>query len=119
MPLRRGQITSARRALPIGFRVLVAELMGGNGGGGEGQRRNIQDSTRGCPGACQEARHSHQEGAPMPAVTVNALTTLGRLAEPGLGEQPRPVLQVTTAPRGYEGEGFPVRRAFAGIDMAL
>jgi hypothetical protein len=27
------------------------------------------------------------------------------------------VLQVTTAPRGYEGEGFPVRRAFAGIDL--
>ena len=27
--------------------------------------------------------------------------------------------QVTTAPQGYEGEGFPVRRAFAGIDLAL
>ena len=26
---------------------------------------------------------------------------------------------MTTAPSGYEGEGFPVRRAFAGIDMAL
>ena len=25
--------------------------------------------------------------------------------------------QVTTAPSGYEGEGFPVRRAFAGIDL--
>jgi redox-sensitive bicupin YhaK (pirin superfamily) len=24
---------------------------------------------------------------------------------------------VTTAPRGFEGEGFPVRRAFAGVDM--
>ena len=32
----------------------------------------------------------------------------------------RPVVQVTTAPRGFEGEGFPVRRAFAGVtDEAL
>jgi redox-sensitive bicupin YhaK (pirin superfamily) len=28
------------------------------------------------------------------------------------------VWQVTTAPTGYEGEGFPVRRAFAGIDLS-
>jgi redox-sensitive bicupin YhaK (pirin superfamily) len=28
----------------------------------------------------------------------------------------RPVLSVTTAPAGFEGEGFPVRRAFAGVD---
>ena len=38
---------------------------------------------------------------------------------PGLGDQPRPVWQVTTAPQGFEGEGFPVRRAFAGIDLSL
>ena len=25
---------------------------------------------------------------------------------------------VTTAPRGFEGEGFPVRRAFAGVDLS-
>ena len=31
---------------------------------------------------------------------------------------PRPVLSVTTAPSGFEGEGFPVRRAFAGVDLA-
>jgi quercetin 2,3-dioxygenase len=55
----------------------------------------------------------------MPAVTVADPTTLPRLTEPGLGDQARPVWQVTTAPSGYEGEGFPVRRAFAGIDMAL
>ena len=54
----------------------------------------------------------------MPAITVNDLTTLPRLTAPGLGDQPRPVWQVTTAPQGYEGEGFPVRRAFAGIDLA-
>jgi redox-sensitive bicupin YhaK (pirin superfamily) len=27
------------------------------------------------------------------------------------------VVSVTTAPRGFEGEGFPVRRAFAGVDL--
>ena len=54
----------------------------------------------------------------MPAITVNDLTTLDRVRAPGLGDQPRKVLQVTTAPQGYEGEGFPVRRAFAGIDLA-
>jgi hypothetical protein len=26
------------------------------------------------------------------------------------------VVSVTTAPSGFEGEGFPVRRAFAGVD---
>jgi len=55
----------------------------------------------------------------MPAITVDDATTLSRLPAPGLGDQARPVWQVTTAPSGYEGEGFPVRRAFAGIDMAL
>ena len=53
----------------------------------------------------------------MPAITVDDLTVLPRLREPGLGEQPRPVWQVATAPSGLEGEGFPVRRAFAGIDL--
>jgi redox-sensitive bicupin YhaK (pirin superfamily) len=27
------------------------------------------------------------------------------------------VISVTTAPSGFEGEGFPVRRAFAGVDL--
>src|SRR5918911_1349666 len=54
----------------------------------------------------------------MPAITVDDLTVLDRLREPGLGDQPRPVWQVSTAPQGHEGEGFPVRRAFAGIDLA-
>ena len=54
----------------------------------------------------------------MPAVTVDDLTTLQRLRGPGLGDAVRPVLGVTTAPRGFEGEGFPVRRAFAGVDLA-
>ncbi len=53
----------------------------------------------------------------MPAVTVDDLTVLSRLRTPGLGDTVRPVRQVVEAPRGYEGEGFPVRRAFAGVDL--
>ena len=54
----------------------------------------------------------------MPAVTADTLT-LPRLAPVGLGDVERPVLQVTTAPQGFEGEGFPVRRAFAGISSRV
>jgi len=50
----------------------------------------------------------------MPAVTADILT-LPRVPRAGLGDTERPVLSITTAPQGYEGEGFPVRRAFAGI----
>jgi redox-sensitive bicupin YhaK (pirin superfamily) len=55
----------------------------------------------------------------MPAVTVDDLTVLPRISQPALTATPRPVVQVTTAPRGFEGEGFPVRRAFAGADLSL
>ena len=54
----------------------------------------------------------------MPAVTVENLLTLPRVATPALEARPRPVRSVTTAPRGFEGEGFPVRRAFQGVDIA-
>jgi len=54
----------------------------------------------------------------MPAVTVEDTLVLPRVAEPHPGTSvERPVRTVTTAPKGYEGEGFPVRRAFAGVDM--
>ncbi|MFI5658213.1 pirin family protein [Streptomyces sp. NPDC051684] len=51
----------------------------------------------------------------MPAVTVENPLTLPRVAAPA-DAVARPVLAVTTAPSGFEGEGFPVRRAFAGIN---
>ncbi len=54
----------------------------------------------------------------MPAVTVANPLTLPRVANPGEGASDRPVRSVTTAPRGFEGEGFPVRRAFHGVDLA-
>ncbi|MER7916592.1 MULTISPECIES: pirin family protein [unclassified Streptomyces] len=51
----------------------------------------------------------------MPAVTVENPLTLPRVTAPA-DAVARKVLTVTTAPSGYEGEGFPVRRAFAGIN---
>jgi redox-sensitive bicupin YhaK (pirin superfamily) len=51
----------------------------------------------------------------VPAVTADTLT-LPRVTPPGLGDVERPVTSLTTAPTGLEGEGFPVRRAFAGVD---
>src|ERR1700683_4746958 len=54
----------------------------------------------------------------MPAVTVEDILLLPRISEPDPAVAiDRPVLTVTTAPSAYEGEGFPVRRAFAGVDL--
>ncbi|HMD45530.1 MAG TPA: pirin family protein [Acidimicrobiales bacterium] len=53
----------------------------------------------------------------MPAVTVDDVLSLPRLPEPGPVATVRPVRQVTTAPASFEGEGFPVRRAFAGVAL--
>ncbi|PTR24781.1 hypothetical protein C8K36_10737 [Rhodococcus sp. OK519] len=53
----------------------------------------------------------------MPAVTVDNILALPRIEAVDPTAVDRPVLGVVTAPVGYEGEGFPVRRAFAGIDM--
>ncbi|MDH3518697.1 MAG: pirin family protein [Acidimicrobiia bacterium] len=54
----------------------------------------------------------------MPAVTASNLLALPVVDEPDPTRISRPVRSVTTAPRGFEGEGFPVRRAFAGVDLA-
>jgi redox-sensitive bicupin YhaK (pirin superfamily) len=53
----------------------------------------------------------------MPAIHVDDLTVLPRVATSAT--QPREVMSITTAPRGFEGEGFPVRRAFAGVPLEL
>lgn len=53
----------------------------------------------------------------MPAITADTLT-LPRLTPATESDAPRPVTSVTTGPRGYEGEGFPVVRAFAGASKA-
>ena len=55
----------------------------------------------------------------MPAVTVSNPLALPRITavDPSHATL-RPVRSLTTAPRGFEGEGFPVRRAFAGVELA-
>jgi hypothetical protein len=53
----------------------------------------------------------------MPAVTADTVA-LPRLPSIASDAAQRPVVSVTTAPTGFEGEGFPVRRAFAGVDLA-
>ena len=50
----------------------------------------------------------------MPAATADTLT-LPRLSLPA-EPQMRRVKSLTRAPQAFEGEGFPVRRAFAGVD---
>jgi redox-sensitive bicupin YhaK (pirin superfamily) len=52
----------------------------------------------------------------MPAVTVDDVLALPKVDLPGADAPNRPVVSVTDAPSGLEGEGFPVRRAFAGVD---
>ena len=55
----------------------------------------------------------------MPAVSVSNTLALPRISSlDSATAQVRPVTSVTTAPRGFEGEGFPVRRAFAGVALA-
>ena len=53
----------------------------------------------------------------MPAVTVDDITALERIPALNATSVHRPVKAISIAPGGFEGEGFPVRRAFAGIDL--
>ncbi len=54
----------------------------------------------------------------MPAVVVEDLSVLPRIPEPDPAiARERPVRGVSNAPHGVEGEGFPVRRAFAGVAL--
>jgi hypothetical protein len=53
----------------------------------------------------------------MPAVTVSDITVLPRISDASQ-MRARRIKSITTAPQGFEGEGFPVRRAFAGVDLA-
>ncbi|WDV55356.1 pirin family protein [Streptomyces coeruleorubidus] len=54
----------------------------------------------------------------MPAITVDDVLVLPRLPELDPADTAyRPVHRLTTAQHGFEGEGFPVRRAFAGVPL--
>ena len=55
----------------------------------------------------------------MPAVTVEDVLVLPRVAEPDRAvARERAVRSVSPAPSGFEGEGFPVYRSFAGVSLA-
>jgi len=54
----------------------------------------------------------------MPAITVSNVLSLPRVSAPATDAAQREVHRITTSPRGFEGEGFPVRRAFAGLIKA-
>jgi redox-sensitive bicupin YhaK (pirin superfamily) len=54
----------------------------------------------------------------MPAITADTLT-LPRVSVAQPADRERSVRSVTTGPRGHEGEGFPVVRAFAGLSTSV
>ncbi|WP_107501878.1 hypothetical protein [Streptomyces cahuitamycinicus] len=55
----------------------------------------------------------------MPAITVEDVLVLSHLPTPApAGTRVREVRRLVTAPRGYEGEGFPVRRGFADVPLS-
>ena len=52
----------------------------------------------------------------MPAITVDDVLVLPRVPDPDpVTAVERKVVSVTSAPPSFEGLGFPVRRAFAGV----
>ena len=54
----------------------------------------------------------------MPAIVPDDIAILPRIAVPDPSKaRERRVRSITTAPQGFEGEGFPVRRAFAGVAL--
>jgi len=55
----------------------------------------------------------------VPAITVPDLTVLPRLPALVPNVTARPVVSITSAPSSFEGLGFPVKRAFAGVDLRL
>jgi quercetin 2,3-dioxygenase len=55
----------------------------------------------------------------VPAVTVPDLTVLPSVPALPLNVIQRPVVSITSAPSAFEGNGFPVKRAFAGVDLKL
>ncbi|MGB0112953.1 MAG: pirin family protein [Ilumatobacteraceae bacterium] len=54
----------------------------------------------------------------MPAITADT-ALLPTLPVSDVAAREREVESLTSAPSGFEGEGFPVRRAFAGVDRRL
>jgi len=55
----------------------------------------------------------------VPAFTVPDVTVLPPVPALLPSVIQRPVVSITSAPSAFEGEGFPVKRAFAGVDLKL
>jgi len=55
----------------------------------------------------------------VPAFTVPDVTVLPPVPALPPSVIQRPVVSITSAPSAFEGEGFPVKRAFAGVDLKL
>src|ERR1700726_4169197 len=53
----------------------------------------------------------------MPAISVENPLELPKVVGATAQSRARRIKTITTAPRGLEGEGFPVRRAFAGVAL--
>ena len=53
----------------------------------------------------------------MPAITSENIISLPRVSRPVKSEIPRTVKRVVDAPSGFEGEGFPVKRALSQLSM--
>ena len=79
-------------------------------------RGNVACASSLVPGDTSPASY-HPRGAVMPAISADTVA-LPRIPTVDPTAADRPVRSVTTAPSGFEGEGFPVRRAFAGVDLA-
>src|ERR1700754_1381702 len=86
---------------------------------GPPEDRNIESSTIVLVGRTprQGSGHIRVKEPAMPAVSVDNILVLPRVPQVPATATDRKVVSVTTAPSGFEGEGFPVRRAFAGVDM--
>jgi len=53
----------------------------------------------------------------MPAITTQNIMTLNRVIKPKDSAIPRGIKKVVDAPSGFEGEGFPVKRAFSQLSL--
>src|SRR5699024_5988812 len=79
---------------------------------GPDERRELRGGRR-----CCVVAYATTGDEDMPAVTADTLT-LPKVAAPAADARARRVRSITTGPTGFEGEGFPVRRTFAGVPSA-
>ena len=61
--------------------------------------------------------HHHRRSRHQCPPSFPPITVLPDSDRPISSSRQRPVRSLTNAPRGFEGEGFPVRRAFAGVAL--